>query len=405
MTISSEHIAALLPESEAREPFDPTWARSLEARVLRSMNKIWFRAQIVGGDRIPAKGPVIFAANHSGNAFPYDGIALDALLWQRDGMRDESKVRSVYDPELSFVWWMRPFGIDDFWRRGGGVDMTFDNFDRLLDRGDRVLYFPEGVPGIGKGFNKRYQLQRFRTSFLLLAARHQTPVIPISIINAEWLHPFGYVFPPLDRLMQRVFGVPFLPLPLGLVAIVFPWIWYLAFPARLVFVVGEPIDAVALLRDEGITSFDKPDRAALCRAAEGVRLQMQSALERHVEHYGQRPYDVRSLVPALWRARRELHRVFPLGWPVAFLKHERDRQRPPARNVLHAIIRDLDLAAFYLPFGWPFLSIARALRRPPCGYRGLSRDEAARRQGSYLWRLAERPLPARQVSGGAIYPR
>jgi 1-acyl-sn-glycerol-3-phosphate acyltransferase len=403
MTISSEHIAAAFAEREASDPFDPTWARSLETHVLREINRVWFRAQIVGGERIPTAGPVIFAANHSGNAFPYDGIALDALLWQRDGMSDESKTRTVYDPELSFVWWMRPFGIDDFWRRGGGVDMTFDNFDRLLDRGDRVLYFPEGVPGIGKGFNKRYQLQRFRTSFLLLAARHQAPVIPIHIINGEWLHPFGYVLPPLDRLMQRVFGVPFLPLPLGLAAIVFPWIWYLAFPARLVFVIGEPIDAAALLRDEGIRSLDRPDRAQLCRAAERVRLQMQRALDGYVEQYGGRPYDIRSLVPALWRARRELHRATPLGWPVAFLKHERDRERPPARNVLHAIVRDLDLLAFYLPFGWPLLSITRALRRPPCGYRGLSSGEAARRQGSFLWRLAERPLPPRRDTGPSSF--
>lgn len=383
-------------EIVASDPFDAAWARSLEQAVLRPMNEVWFRAKVVGAERIPRNGPVILAANHSGNAFPYDAIALDSVLWQQDGMRDDAKLRTVFEPALASVWWMRPFGIDDFWRRGGGVDMTFDNFDRLLARGDRVLYFPEGVPGIGKGFNNRYRLRTFRTSFLLLSARYHAPVLPIYIINAEWLHPFGYVFGPLDRLMQRVFHVPFLPLPLGLAAIVFPWIWYLAFPAHLVFVVGEPIDVESTLREEGITDFESPDRAALRRAVNRVRLTMQHELDGYVVEYGKNPFDVKSLLPALWHARPRMHRALPLCWPATFLRHERDRHRPPARNALHALARDIDLAGFYLPFGWPLLSIARALRTPPCGYRGLTARECRSRRGEYLWKLTDHPLPPRQ---------
>jgi 1-acyl-sn-glycerol-3-phosphate acyltransferase len=392
--------ATIEPQLEpvASDPFDAEWARSLERSVLRSMNEVWFRAKLVGAERIPSTGPVILASNHSGNAFPYDAIALDSVLWQRDGMRDDAKLRTVYEPALSSVWWMRPFGIDDFWRRGGGVDMTFDNFDRLLARGDRVLYFPEGVPGIGKGFNNRYRLRPFRTSFLLLSARHHAPLIPIYIINAEWLHPFGYVFRPLDRLMQRVFHVPFLPLPLGLAAIVFPWIWYLAFPARLVFVVGEPIDVEAILRDEGIRDHDSADRAALRRATNRVHLTMQRALTEYAEEYGNSPYGVKSLLAALWHERRQLYRALPLCWPATFLRHERDRQREPARNALHAFVRDLDLAAFYLPLGWPLLSLARALRKPPCGFRGVTSHDRTERRGEYLWKVADRPLPARPRS-------
>ena len=395
-TLTTPVQTAVLPpalEPVVADPFDPEWARSLERAVLRPINEVWFRVKLVGVEHIPKTGPLILASNHSGNAFPYDAIALDSALWQRDGMREEAKLRTVFEPALASVWWMRPFGIDNFWRRGGGVDMTFDNFDRLLARGDRVLYFPEGVPGIGKGFNNRYQLRQFRTSFLLLAARHHAPVIPIYTINAEWLHPFGYVFRPLDWLMQRLFQVPFLPLPLGLAAIVFPWIWYLVFPARLVFVVGEPIDVEAILRDEGIAALDYVDRSALRRAANRVRLTMQQALTRYVEQYGHSRYEGKSLLAALWHERRRLYRALPLCWPATFLRHERDRQRSPARNALHAFFRDLDLAGFYLPFGWPLLSLSRALRRPPAGYRGVPLHECRERRGEYLWKLADRPLP------------
>ena len=389
-----EPAAAAAPA--AHDPFDADWGRSLERRALAPILDHWFRAEIVGAEKLPATGPAIFAANHSGNAFPYDGIALDALLWRRDGMRESAKLRTAYEHELSLRWWLRPYGVADFWRRGGGVDMTFDNFDRLLARGDRVLYFPEGVPGIGKGFNRRYQLQRFKTSFILLAARRGVPVIPIHIVNAEWVHPFGYVFRPLDRLFQRLFLVPFFPIPIGALAIVMPWVWYLAFPARLRFIVGEPLDVAGALRAEGILSLDDPPRDGLRAAADRVRREMQRQLDACVARHGVPRYDLPGLGRALRAARPHALRATPLGWPLTFIRHDRDRRRAPARNRLHAIVRDLDLAAWYLPFiGWPLLSLFRALRRPPYGWRGVPRAERQRREGERLWKLRDDPLPER----------
>ena len=80
---------------------------------------------------------------------------------------------------------------------------------------------------------------------------------------------------------------------------------------------------------------------------------------------------------------------------MAFVQFDRDLHRAPAKNKLHAIVRDLDLIAFYLPFGWPLLSLVRLTRKPPYGYRGLSRAEARERQGAFIWKLAERHLPPR----------
>ena len=391
-------IAYAPPAAEARphapDFFDAAWAESLERVVLTPMLEQWFRAEVVGGENIPAEGPVILAANHSGNAFPYDAMMLDALLWRRDGMRPAAKMRTVYEHQLSLRWWMRPFGIADFWRRGGGVDMTFDNFDRLLARGDRVVYFPEGVPGIGKGFDQRYRLQRFSTSFILLAARHGTPVIPVYIVNGEWLHPFGYTFRPLDWVMAKVFGVPFLPLPIGLLAIVFPFVWYLAFPARLRFVVGRPLDIAGALAEEGFESLENPARLRLRRVANRIRETMQRELDANVATHGRTRYGFRELWRAL-RSRPHPLRATPLGWPLTFIRHERDRQRPTARGRLHALLRDWDLAAFYLPFGWPLLSLARALRRPPYGHFGVPRARRRRDDGEFLWCLSEEPLPPR----------
>jgi len=366
------------------EPFDALYLRELVREVTPSLLDGYFRPLLVGGDRLPESGPAIVAVNHSGNAFPYDAIILNAVLLRRTGFDPYRAFRITYEKELSLAWWMRPFGIDNFWRRGGAVDMSFDNLDRLLAGGRRAVYYPEGVPGIGKGFWRRYRLQPFRTSFVLLAARYRCPVVPLYTINAEWILPFHFTVPWIDRLMRRVFHVPFLPLPGAALAILFPWAWYLALPARIVYVVGRPIDVAAMADRAGIDP-DRPERDALCALAQDVRRLMQVELDRLVVRFGRRPYRIRHLIRRL--------RTLPVAWPATITRFERDRARSPASNPVLGWLRDWDLAGFYLPFGWPLLSLTRALRRPPYGYRGLSKAEAQERRGEFVWHLAERPLP------------
>ena len=106
------------PPAPPTDPFEVEWSRALIRRVLAPISDRWFRATFVGAERIPDGGPLILAANHSGNAYPYDGIVLDSMLWRRDGMRPEAKFRTVYEYELSLTWWMRPFGIAHFCTMG-----------------------------------------------------------------------------------------------------------------------------------------------------------------------------------------------------------------------------------------------------------------------------------------------
>ncbi len=381
--------------SSDADPIDWAYARSLATGPMQDLMHHYFRAQILGAEKLPDTGPCIVAPNHSGNAFPHDAIVLDALLWERDGFTTESKFRSVFTPQLSTNWWMRPFGIDDWWRRAGGVDMTFENFDRLLERGDRVIYYPEGVDGIGKGFRQRYQLQPFHSSFVVLAVKHDVPVYPVSIVNAEWVNPLSLTFEPTDRLAQRLLGVPFMPLPIAPLALLFPFVFYLAFPCRMTFEVQEPVDIQALLREEGWAGEGVPDRSLARRVAERVRQQTQKDLDAAVERHGDRPYDWTGLVQALREIKGRRVRATPLGWPLSFLKHERDRQREPASSWVQAVLRDLDLAAWYLPLGWVLIALLRMVRRPPYGHRGLSEEERRRKAGSYRWSLEEDPLPPR----------
>ena len=376
-----------------RDPFDREYYETCLRDLAGPIFDAWFRPAVFRAERIPEAGPAIIAANHSGNAFPYDAMVLDAELYRLE-RGPARKVRAVYEKELTLTWWMRPFGVDDFWRRGGGIDLTFDNFEALLARGERLVYFPEGVAGIGKGFNRRYRLQRFSTSFVLLGARAGAKIVPLYILNAEWVIPFGFTWKRLDHWLHRWFKIPFLPLPWGIIAVIWPWAWYLALPAKMIFVFGEPIDPAALVRQEGITDLDLPDRERLNAVSAKIRRAMQAELDELVRIHGARPYRGREL----WRRLREravsLWRILPTGWATAFVRFDRDRRRPPARSAAHRWLRDWDLLFWYVPFlGWPLLSLARAWRRPPYGYRGLSREARLEQEGSWVWRLADRPLP------------
>ena len=328
---------------ETYEPLDPDYMLDMVDRFFGPLSRHYFRPRLLGLQNLPKDGPAILAANHSGSAFPYDAMVLDSELFQRAGDDPYRKCRSVFEKALSATWWMRPFGIDNFWRRGGGVDMTFDNFDRLLQRGDRVLYYPEGVAGIGKGFRRRYQLQRFSSSFVIHAARNQAPVVPIHVVNAEWVIPFAFTIAPLDAAMSRFFKVPFLPLPWGLLAIVFPFLWYLALPARMIFVIGKPLDVASMVREHGVDDLVDPDRTAMREVAEQVRLRMQGDLDRHAKRYGRWPYQWRLLKKHFKETRGKRSLFLPLTWVWFFVRHARDAHRPPARNAVHRFFRDWDV--------------------------------------------------------------
>ena len=70
--------------------------------------------------------------------------------------------------------------------------------------------------------------------------------------------------------------------------------------------------------------------------------------------------------------------------PLPGTRHERHRFRPPARNRLQAILRDL-------------LTLARRFRRPPYGYRGLTPEQSKEGQGSFVSGWGDRPLPPRSL--------
>ncbi len=219
---SSDELARLLRFRDAGHGFDefgfhpPTLGKSL--KVVRHLYERYFRVQSHGAHHIPREGGGVIAANHSGT-LPLDGVMLVLdVLANTDPRRLARPVFDLFVPRLPFV--------GTFFARCGGVSGTRGNFRRLLEAGELVSVFPEGVPGVAKTFWHRYQLQGWRVGHVELAIRHRVPVIPAAIIGAEEQWPLLARF---DSF--KLFGAPYLPIP----ATPFP------LPVRYRIHYGEPI--------------------------------------------------------------------------------------------------------------------------------------------------------------------
>ena len=371
------------------DPIDFKYLKSFYENVSSDIISYYFRAELIGEENLPSNGPLILASNHSGNAFPHDSFVLDQLSWRATGFPKKEKIRPLYSPKLAVNWWMRPFGLDNWWRKFGAIDQTYLNFDRTLANDGRVIYYPEGIPGIGKGFNRRYQLQPFQPSFVKLAARYDVPIIPVYGINAEWINPANLTFRWIDKISSRLIGVPFIPLPLIILAIIFPFFFYFGFPCNMKFVIGKPISIRDRIRSAAKSDPSDPDREDSEKIASEIRKTMQEELNLLVNKHGKKPYHFRTLISSFRTIKGKRWLTSPFGWPILFTRHYRDfYDRKSGKKNPNHWLRDWDLIGYYLPFGWILLALFRMLRKPPNGNRGLKKHEVNKKEGRYIWSIA-----------------
>jgi 1-acyl-sn-glycerol-3-phosphate acyltransferase len=228
--------------------YEPLHA-ALALAALEPVYRHWFRVRSYGVEHIPASGPAILVGNHSGT-LPFDGM----MVWTDVVLRRRRLPRTVADYFVSAL----PF-VSTLYARSGVVGGTAGNLRVLLEAGELLLIFPEGVPGIAKPFGERYQLREFRVGHAELAIRHQAPVVPVGIVGAE------EQMPQIARLPVHAFGVPYLPVPLTPVPL----------PVRYHIHYGEP-----LLLHEGLRPEDADDPEVVRRASERVRRAVQALVEK-----------------------------------------------------------------------------------------------------------------------------
>jgi hypothetical protein len=313
------------------EFFDLDYAKSL-AKLLEPIDKYYFRATLIGFDdelgefpeRNNPKRPLIFVSNHSGMAFPWDGMVFASALMKMNGYRLDKAARGLASPMLSQTNLMNPFLIHNFWKRAGGIDATSLNFETMMHYGDsNFLIYPEGIKGIGKGFDKTYQLQRVSSSAVRMSIKYKTDLVPFATINAEYINPFSYSLKWLDDIVQGI-GIPFIPVgPLTTLILLQPWMFYFAAPAKLTYVRGKRIKPYEMIDKpfEEITLDEFRD------ISKKIQKDMQAELSRMVEMYGQNPYDWGGFFRTILQNFSKLPYFVPIAWPFLFTEHERRYRR------------------------------------------------------------------------------
>lgn len=218
-------LSTLSADSQQVDDFgcDPQFVEAVRP-IFEWLYTDYWRVQTVGMHHVPQKERALIVANHSGT-LPFDGAMLNLAI-----RRNHPHKRFPRFLVEDFVFHSPFMGV--MMNRLGGVRACRENANRLLEREDLVAVFPEGVKGLGKLYEERYQLARFgRGGFVRVAAETGAPIIPCAIIGAEEIYPILWK----SDLLAKSFNVPYLPItptfpllgPAGLIPL--PTQWVIAF--------------------------------------------------------------------------------------------------------------------------------------------------------------------------------
>lgn len=374
--MSEEELALAIEQNKTvlTEHYEPEYMKGM-ARELVELVKVYFRPVHIGFEQLPPERPkkevpIIFASNHSGMSFPWDGMVMAAGLMEQYDYDLKKLFRPLAAPMLSASTLMNPYLLKDCWKRIGAIDANSLNFETMMNQSDyNVLIYPEGVPGIGKGFNRRYQLQTFSTSMIRMALKYETDIISVLCVNGEYINPHAYRVKWINQLVNKI-GVPFLFIgPLTIPMILFPLIFYSALPSKLTYVVGKryrPSEMTDKPWEElGIDDFRE--------IRDHVQQGMQEELDNHVKDYGEYPYNMKELWRSLWKHRRDLPYTTPIGWPALFTEFDRryKKEGKAPHGVIRGwfrfwkiVIRNPIVLAYFLPLiGWIPITIKGLMGR------------------------------------------
>jgi len=231
--------------------------------LLLALYRHYFRVESRGIENLPSAEPVVLAGNHAG-LLPFDAamVLTDCFLHTTPPRLP----RGIVDRWVETLPWVR-----DYFAEVGQVIGTRKNFRNLLNDGQCVLVFPEGINGIRKPFRERYRLQEFHTGFVEEALRAGASIVPFAVIGSDDQAPLLYDIEPLARWL----GIPVAP-----VTPTFPWLGLLGLlplPVRYRIVYAQPLRVADAYGPEAAE-----DPRVVTRLSETVRERIQGLLDgRH----------------------------------------------------------------------------------------------------------------------------
>jgi 1-acyl-sn-glycerol-3-phosphate acyltransferase len=214
--------------------------------------RYYFRVRTTGIENLPA-GPMLLIGNHAGQ------IALDAAMISVACVLEAEPPRIVRG--MGEYWLPRLPLLNVAMVRTGSVVGTPKNCVDLLEHGEAVIAFPEGVRGMNKSFTERYRLQEFGNGFMRLALQANAPIVPVAVVGSEEQAISLGNFKPLARLLR----MPAFPLVLNFFPL--PTRYHIHFGKPIHFsgdwndedrVIGEKVEevkhAIRTMLDEGLAA-------------------------------------------------------------------------------------------------------------------------------------------------------
>lgn len=172
-------------------------------RKLIPLYRSYFKVRVFGAENVKDHSYIV-TSNHTGQ------IPIDAMLITLAFLIDVSPPRILRAMVERFMAQL-PF-LGDFTAKTGSILGDRANCSYLIDHGESILVFPEGVRGISKNTPNYYKVQHFSEGFYRIALQKKTPILPVCVIGAEEMFPFVYHYKKIAKLLK----VPALPLSANL---------------------------------------------------------------------------------------------------------------------------------------------------------------------------------------------
>lgn len=231
----------------------------------------YFRPRVEGIENVPAAGPALLVANHSGGLVPVDAFFIALAIYERYGAG-----RAMYSMTHDFLFddpVLRRYALKLGMLRAG-----WQSARHAFGAGQLVLVYPGSDLDTFRPFSARGRVVLGgRKGFLRLALRERVPIVPVVSAGT---HEQLIVLTRGDRLARLVHAhrwgrTDVLPIVLALPwGLTFGFVPYLPLPAQTTIRFGAPIRWPEL----GPAAADDPTALARCyRQVEG---RMQAMLDR-----------------------------------------------------------------------------------------------------------------------------
>jgi 1-acyl-sn-glycerol-3-phosphate acyltransferase len=208
------------------------------------MYRYWFRCITNGVDNVP-EGRCMLIGNHAGQV-AFDGLMITAAMVLE--AHPPRLTRSMGEYWLGTLPWLSVL-LD---RIGSSVGTPQTCAD-MLNSGECILAFPEGIRGMNKLYADAYQLQEFGLGFMRLALQTNTPIVPFAVVGSEEQAPSIANLKGIGNL----FGAPAFPITLT-----WPWLGPLGMvplPVRYHIEFGKPLHFEGAANDEDEIIAEKVD--------------------------------------------------------------------------------------------------------------------------------------------------